>query len=288
MRSLSPFALPLVLTLVGCSAAPSEPLASTTSPLDDGDTTFETPDVKSTLHIEYFGVINVCGSLQDNGWFAACFDPIILSLLEGLRESANPSPPDDFGNGAFAQWTASKEYRGYVHIAPLRYTCNAGGQLTSWANPEVAMSDGFTKEATPVNVLGYSESDAYRGSATFTGVSVEPLDRGDCAIVHAAAASRVNDLARALQYTVLGVDAPFVVEHVYERICCDGSVDVSVERTHFPTARLYVNDAKVDQKGQENLGGFMKSGGKDFHDSGQGNVASLGDSLRWQGTASRP
>ncbi len=267
-----------------------------------GASRVEAPDLKVTLHIRQFDANAECIDLLR--WGINCAAPparsplplgiptpaslpfSVWGMIQGLAWSANPEPPHVLDASSWRSFEDSKEYRGYIHVAPLGIECS-GGVVTGLDQANEERSYGFTKtvgfdlQGMPSIEAAFDAGELFSGSGISQGNRWATGVGGSCAKLDSEWAARVSTKERAMQYYVTGYDAPFVWAKLHEQVCCDGSVDVQVEHSHFPTSRLYVDGQTVDVHEQRDLGKFIVSGGPVFNLSGIGPLAGANAPMTW-------
>jgi hypothetical protein len=211
------------------------------------------------------------------------------SACWALSNSANRYPPLFFepyggvavGQGSWVQFQQSREYRGYIHLSPLRLACDPQGNAVAFSQTASdEYSYGFTKE--PANfVFPFFFGDVWNAT-NFNGASIS----SDAISVTATdqRASRLDEADRQKALLLLGYDAPFIYATVTNRVSCSTTPptsSVAVQRSIFPTTALYINDSVLSEAVQKDLEGFVQSGGTDYHLPGTGNFAPQGTGLKY-------
>ncbi len=114
------------------------------------------PDIKVIAYIHPFDMSSCVRDLESNPYLMQRADnagyhaPLVARVnvwqsCTGLATSANPVPPNDLSGRQWNTFKASHEYRGYIHIAPMRVTCT-NGQVTQVILPQQEESSlGYTK-----------------------------------------------------------------------------------------------------------------------------------------------
>lgn len=193
-----------------------------------------------------------------------CTAPV-WPVLDGLRLSGNPPPPDALSGGALEQWKASREYRGYAHFHTT-LGCTNGRPSTVWSDAD--SSTGYTK-FPGLNTFG--AGDIKSGYAA-SSVAV----RGACVEVKERHSSRVAHGERSIQFNATGYDAPYIYADTTETVCCDGSAELQIHHSSFPDTRLYLEGTKRARNAAGDFGTFLVSGGQKWSEDGQGNMAPAG------------
>jgi hypothetical protein len=245
------------------------------------------PDVKVVQYIDAFG--NVPG-------FDCPFDltanlpttaVTALAACTALDISANPKPPPSTVPPFFSDLISSQEYRSLVHVPAVAINCDANGVTNTWMDQTllrntIGESAGYTPFRIPLQPTVYHGADTYKGTlsnlfyANNATLSTQAGNTG--VVVTYLGSSRVANEERPPAFALLGYDAPFVYDVVRETINCDGTTQVSVVATNFPTTNLYLNDKLVSYNGQTTrLAEFIKSGGTTLNLPGQGKFAAGAD-----------
>lgn len=215
-----------------------------------------------------------------------------LPICSALDISQNPEPPTFFTEQSWEEFKASNEYRTYIQI-PSFTVFSDGQNIVNYTQFNQEFNPGFTPDvigdviddATPYDLpRTYSPSDVYTGP--YNGSNISPLGSSSLGVTNRGGA-RVSDAERVQQFEVAdfvgtGYDAPFVYTEVEEVIPADGSpIRVTVNRSEFPTTRLYINNQLiVPEKAQvSDLSNFFVSGGTVLNPPGEGNFAPAGDSI---------
>ena len=261
------------------------------------------PEVLSTAHIAGFNPTTVAGFLiKQEPWKTAATElggayvTLFKFMIAGLAESANSDPPTSFSSGGMygkksGAWVVSKEYRGFMRIAPFKIHCDAntkklapkpctdGKKLSDFYDgAESTIDHGWTKE--PLNSFSRGELRTAAPGGTPAPGSIKAISAGDrgsnnkdsCVTYTAYFAARIANPLRTAQAVVSLFDAPFIWQDLRSTVCCDGTYDVHMTRSVFPTSSLYVNMDQVAVGGQYRLGDFIRSGGgpPPVHPPGEG------------------
>ena len=271
-----------------CPFTPPSPLSSGTS-MQRVTSRVWTPDVKVVLFIHKFDPGNDC--FQDLFWNKAIRHGLavvhsaaeslgarvyVIEACNGLNASANTDPSIAFTSTTWRTFVESKEYRTYLHVSPMEVTCTQGrGTVKRFIAPTVDNANsGYTKIPSTSNPLAYlyDPADVYRPWQGHNYYPPRVVNNGTEVQVEDRRSSRIAHHERQAQANILGYDAPFVFIDFNEFVQCTptgASISVSVGRTTFPTAYLYINDTLVDQASQAmhsdsvdgGLARFIVSGG---------------------------
>ncbi len=245
---------------------------------DDAIRTVRAPDIKATQHIETFEVQPMCDTqMAPHGWLCDNSPGGLQTktALNGLRSSANPSPPTSFSGSGWSDWVASKEYRGYAHVPKWELWCDAAG-VAGYSGTAGEFSYGYTRGP---GGIWFADPDVYVGpdpanpQPGFNHFSETISEDGQCLTKRSQRASRIAHAERVVVHTTLGYDQPYVWHNLYVQACCDGSVQVTGNHSQFPDARLYVDDGQVDAGSGEDLGFFMRVAGPEWSPEGYGVLA---------------
>lgn len=250
----------------------------------------QAPRATSTAHIYKFKAENKSAQLlQQEPWKTAAAIPgystLFKAMVTVLAASANSDPPASFSAGGvygknYGAWIRSKEYRGYLDNAAYKISCDVG---TSKLTPKKGTdgtntahyyqgaagdwSYGYTKEPGVGFTAGEPQT-AGPGGAPAMPSDKNTMSFGDrtgkktdtCMTHTTYFAARIGNPARAGQQKVTQYDAPFIWQELTSTACCDGTYDVQVKFTHFPTTTLYINMDRHDETIQTKLGEFLRSG----------------------------
>jgi hypothetical protein len=238
-----------------------------------GTLNINSPDIKVTQHIRSFS-LDYCakevGSIED---FLS--SPSVVAACSALAASHNTEPPNSFNSSSWQTFKNSREYRGYIHIPSIKVSCSKG-RLTNYTISKDEYSYGYTKRPP----LGFDSGDVYK--PPYNTYTIGTSAKRDYLIVIDRRSSRIGDFERRAQYGLLGYDGPFIYTAVEEDIYCDGSIRVLAYRPEFPTTRLYIDNQLNTEAPQTKLGDFIKSGGRNFHNDGEGNFGPAGNTLIYQ------
>ncbi|MEX1366659.1 MAG: hypothetical protein AB1Z98_26270 [Nannocystaceae bacterium] len=269
------------------------------------------PRATSTAHIESFnGVTAALALLGQQPWktaydlFGNEYAVALTALIVGLAASANPTPPASFNNLAYGNkwgpWKTSKEYRGFLDEFPFQIHCNAGTN-TLQARPGTAGTSIFdyVEDASLQYSYGYTRLPGPFGpsfqAAEPHGTTplINVINYGDrtggqinkCVTHKSYYASRVGLAERTAAFAVLMYDAPFIWEDLTSTVCCNGSYEVNLRSSHFPTQSLYLNFDRTSISWQSKLAQFLISGGTTLNPAGVGLKAAAGPNRNRTGNA---
>jgi hypothetical protein len=252
-----------------------------------------TPDIKVTQHIRDIDLVTCIPDLLAD--VPALREEFINPLLTtsatakasaacvGLKASANIEPPPMFNAASWVNFKASKEYRGYIHIPPIQVTCDAG-KVVNYTNPADEHDYGYSKIPGLSGPI-FDSAEVYRDPASpnfNTYAFIEGLPHFPVLSVLDQRASRLSTPERLAQFLVTSKDAPFIYLTIQLHInCLIGRIILDIERSVFPTTRLYINDKFVNEQVQANLGKFIAAGKNFPTPSGQGPLAPSGARIHW-------
>ncbi len=275
----------------------------TSTPVRVNTTSLLSPDIKALAYIHAFDVGNCVADLKSNqrlmqvadvanDQIPTAADVAVVAACIALAASANDTPSAFFRGQGWNAFKATKEYRGYIHLAPMRVTCT-NGRVSQVTPPVLEESNlGYTKVLIVHNpTVIYNSGDEYLTwhNQNYTMPRVDT--HGTRVVLSDQRASRIADVERRIQYVLIGFDAPFVFTLVFESVACGSSsatpasTTIYIGRTEFPTAHLYINDRLVSIQhqslGDGGLADFIVHGGTDYHPSGIGPLAPVGAGLTW-------
>ncbi|HLK78709.1 MAG TPA: peptidoglycan-binding domain-containing protein [Streptosporangiaceae bacterium] len=200
-------------------------------------------------------------------------------LCTFLADSANTYPPNDLSGPALADFIASKEYRQYVNYPSYNVTC-AGGVIQNISSPAgsapFSWSLGYTRVHGPGGTNYFALGEPYYASNDFDQAAPDEIyNAGKSAVqIVFQAASRIATAERTTNYTLTGLDAPFVWTDVVEDVSCDGTYGLTVTTNTVPTTDIYLNGHEVSYDKQSgDLATFLKEGGSTYNSVGYGNLA---------------
>lgn len=199
-------------------------------------------------------------------------------LCTFLADSANTYPPNDLSGPALADFIANKEYRQYVNYPSYNVTC-AGGVIQNISSPPASAPFSWSLGYTRVQGPGgnyFALGEPYYASNAFDQAAPDEIyNAGKSAVqIVFQAASRIATVERTTNYTLTGLDAPFVWTDVVEDISCDGTYGLTVTTNTVPTTDIYINGHEVSYDKQSgDLATFLKEGGGTYNSVGYGNLA---------------
>lgn len=200
-------------------------------------------------------------------------------LCAFLADSANTYPPNDLSGTALADFIATKEYRQYVNYPSYNVTC-AGGVIqnisSSAASAPFSWSLGYTRVKGPDGTDYFALGEPYYADSDFDQAAPnEVYSAGNSAVqIIFQAASRIATVERTTNYTLTGLDAPFIWTDVVEDISCDGTYGLTVTTNTVPTTDIYINGHEVSYDKQSgDLATFLTEGGSTYNSVGYGNLA---------------
>lgn len=267
------------------SASTPAPSSPTPNPATPANTHVQTPEVKLVRFLQV--PINDCesavGSLFPTG--TGSQQPDLLSPWKTqaacgfLVGATNPTPPASLRGDQWRRFVASKEFRGFIDVAPYNLYCTNG--KVSNVIPENlrgGTSPGWTPVLLPVPHRAFRkvyEKGEYLNDPLYKGQSEEVryTPQQDGAVVSVRVAARIAELARHGQYRILGVDAPFIWNVVHIKLGCNGTYQIVTSWSTIPRLAVYLDGRQVMTTQQGDLADFIGSGGSTFHGAGKGNLA---------------
>ncbi|MEW5848264.1 MAG: hypothetical protein AB2A00_05590 [Myxococcota bacterium] len=235
-------------------------------------------DIKVVAHIRSYDprvLYNELRSLQPNPWAGEPWRwPAIMAAVTGMSLSTNPEPPARFSDEkSWRDYVAGKDYRGALHLGSFTAQCRAGqvvpraghaddGSYASYTSVSSDHDLGYTRYlvAGPVRLFG--DGEAIPESNFRQGTTGGLTRGGQCLAVTERRAVRMSTLAQDSTFPLYGIDAPYIWIVATNEICCDGTRTVTVNRSTFPTHRLYLDGELVDEREQADWGRFIVSGGE--------------------------
>jgi hypothetical protein len=267
------------------------------------------PRATSTAHIEPFNPLTAANALlAQDPWKTASEVPLVggdyanalRAIIAGLALSANTTPPASFNNGAYGNrwgiWKNSQEYRGFLDIFPFRVYCtSATGTLAVKPGAAAGTTADYSEDVSMQMSYGYTKLPTHFQAAERHGTTpiVNKMTFGDrtgartnqCLTHTGYYASRVGQPERVAGIAVLLYDAPFIWQRVESTACCDGTYEVNLRASHFPTQSLYLNFDRTMIRWQTRLAQFLISGGTTLNPVGVGNLAAAGTPTARNGSA---
>ena len=269
-----------------------------------GNRTIVTPDVAVVQWIENDGQFNSECQNQLASHFLNW--PLICGAL---AVSTNNNPPDHFAGPGYRDWdnwTASKEYRGYIHLPSMTVVCDSNNQIVN-ANPRDLE---YVDENNPTGRLDVIK-DPNRSPYGYTKIPMR-YELGDVyldkqynglswsySLPHGSAraketihlndqrAARLADVERHGQWLLTQYDAPFIYDATDVYVSCvSGNTDVFVNASTFPSTQLYINGRKVNGGSikQDHLYEFIAAGGHNLANPGHGVLApAAAHEIHWTG-----
>lgn len=235
-----------------------------------------TPDIKVVNYINDFDIFECAINLVDT---VSTAGSLLCPLLNATK---NPQPSASFTEESWEKFIDDKEYRGYIHV-PSFSVFSDGENIISYTRPankeNKLFSYGYTPSAIPGVDRTYSDAEVYN-QTPYNGREFSPTGNVSLNVTDRRA-SRVSTLERLGQYFSSGYDAPFVYAELEELIPANGSsIGITVNRSEFPTTRLYINNNLMDEEAQvADLSDFFVSGGRIPNLDGQGNFAPIGSDI---------
>jgi hypothetical protein len=200
-------------------------------------------------------------------------------LCAFLADSANAYPPNDLSGSALSDFIANKEYRQYVNYPSYSVTC-ANGVIqnisSATASAPFSWSLGYTRVKGPANTNYFALAEPYTADSDFDQAAPDEIyNSGKSAVeIVFQAASRIATAERTTNYTLTGLDAPFIWTDVIEDIGCDGTYGLTVATSTVPTTDIYINGHEVSyDKQSSDLATFLEEGGGTLNPVGYGNLA---------------
>ena len=269
-----------------------------------GNRTIVTPDVAVIQWIENDGqFLQECGKqLQPH---FGTWGPICAALAQ----SSNNYPPDHFAGPGYRDWnnwTASKEYRGYIHLPSMTVVCDGNNEVVS-ANPrDLDYADENNPTSRPDVIkdsnrspygytkipMSYALGDVYLDKQ-YNGLSwsYSPEHRigrpRETIHLNDQRAARLADVERHAQWLLTHYDAPFIYDSTDVSFSCvTGDTEVIVNASTFPSTRLYINGRKVKDGyiKQDRLYEFIVAGGPNLANPGHGVLApATAHGIYWKG-----
>ncbi len=234
------------------------------------DRTWKAPNLKVTAHIRTFSTDAYMRELDAHPQVSHNFfrRMAMKATLSFINDSANYEPPTSFTATGWANWKASREYRGFTHLSDFTATCKSG-VVTSFTWPRTESSPGYTPSGS-----SYSMGSELISTGTFwPGLTVAKTQANKCVKLTDRRASRMNDSDRSKHRLAFDYDAPFIYSDVSSELCCDGTNQVTVSGSAFPTRRVFLGDRMVKEVAQSGWANFIVSGGKEKQPSGRGFLA---------------
>ncbi|HAX80792.1 MAG TPA: hypothetical protein DCY88_34380 [Cyanobacteria bacterium UBA11372] len=218
---------------------------------------YRTPDIKV---VQYLAPIDVARCNADLIAASIGTPDSAAIVCTNINAIANPlSPPDSFTDSSWEEFKTSQEYRGYIHISSFEYQLE-NGKIVNFTQPTSEFNYGYTRLPLPSGLV-FEEAEPYTGSA-FNNLSSTLNDTADTLIVTEQRAQRIATARRIPGINLTGYDAPFVFLRLNQTIKADGSpIKIDIERSIFPSVRVYLNNQLQAQQLQTNLAEFIISGG---------------------------
>jgi len=135
-----------------------------------------TPDIKIVAYIapiEHLDCVKdlsyhkdlVAGALREHHGDKLTAGNAIDDACWALGDSSNDPPPPFLANGQWETFKSSQEYRGYIHIASMKVTCDRAGVHSPVNGPSGDSSSGWTKKQIGVDkasVRVYDKPEDYK------------------------------------------------------------------------------------------------------------------------------
>ena len=181
-------------------------------------------------------------------------------ICNNINAIANPlSPPDSFTDSSWEEFKTSQEYRGYVRIPSFEFQVE-NGKIVNFTQPTSEFNYGYTRLPLPSGLV-FEEAEPYTAESIHN-LSSTLNDTADTLIVTQQLAQRIATARRIPGISLTGYDAPFVFLRLNQTIKADGSpITIDIERSIFPSVKVYLNNQLQAQQLQTNLAEFIISGG---------------------------
>ena len=210
-----------------------------------------------------------------------------------FRFTANPVPKKTFTASSWAKFKRSKQYRSYVRIPRIDYSCQARRIIEvegddvgdgNFKKPRIEHNEGYSPtfkirrfKGVPFAITtggGFVGAEKYKQRAALgfnrsTAKFRLSRDREVLTVTYLQA-SRLSRALRILQMPLTLHDAPFIWTFVHERLTCRGA-GVKITSSSIPTRVLYLDNEFVTETFQsQDLARFIRQGSRLPRKSGHG------------------